>query len=131
MACFEDLSNDDLFLILQYVCDPTAHMQFITKFRQLRTERSSYLRCLRLVSKRLKSFAESVLYKNIMLDDNEENEMSTYRFIERLSDPTDDLSRHVRSLQVTSFKGDDESFCMNTDLLVSCLNGVQKLDSIR
>jgi hypothetical protein len=130
MAYFEDLSNDDLFLILQCVSDSTAQ-QSITNFGQLRTERSSHLRCFRLVSKRLKSFAESVLYKNITLNDDEENEMSTYLFIERLSDPTDDLSRHVRSLNVASFKGDNESCCMNTDLLLSCLNGVQKLESIR
>ncbi|KAF1842755.1 uncharacterized protein K460DRAFT_134131 [Cucurbitaria berberidis CBS 394.84] len=113
MARFEDLSDDVLYLIL----------------RHLSPERLSSLCCLRLVSTRVKAFAESVLYRNIILEDNDQHDLASYRFIERLSNPGDALSQHVRSLQIKSFRGDHESFCMNTELLAACLNSLERLSS--
>jgi hypothetical protein len=58
-------------------------------------------------------------------------EQASYRCIERLLDPTDALRQLVRFLKVVSFKGDEASLYMNTQLLLASLNTVQKLDSFR
>ena len=87
------------------------------------------MHCFRRVSRRLKAFAESVLYRDIVLADDEKHELSTSRFIERLSDPTDGLARHVRCLRIESFRGDEGGYYMNTQFLASCLRGLHKLDS--
>ncbi|KAH7068485.1 hypothetical protein FB567DRAFT_585166 [Paraphoma chrysanthemicola] len=114
MASFEDLSDDILYLILGH----------------LGSERSFTLDQLRMISRRFSVFADSVLCRNIVLEeDNDAQEQATYRFIERILDPTDALRRYVRSLVVKSFKGDDASSCMNSQLLLQCVQCVAKLDS--
>ncbi|KAH7357323.1 hypothetical protein BKA66DRAFT_473378 [Pyrenochaeta sp. MPI-SDFR-AT-0127] len=113
MAKFEDLSDDVLYIILQH----------------LHLERSNILYHFRILSPRLNAFAESVLYRNIVLEDDDQHELSSYRAIERLGSPKDPLSQHVRSLHVKSFKGDEESFCMNQKFLLVCLNNIQRLRS--
>lgn len=72
-----------------------------------------------------------MLYRTISLQDDDDREAATYRFIERLSSPADNLSRYVRVLEIKNFKGDDDSCCMNTGLILACLNGLMKLDSFR
>ncbi|KAF2831759.1 hypothetical protein CC86DRAFT_143063 [Ophiobolus disseminans] len=112
MANFEDLSDDILYLILHCFHD----------------QRLSALHSFRLVSKQLSAFADSVLYRVVVLEDQgEKREQATYRFIERLLDPTDILRSHVRSLHVKSFYGDDQSACMNVQLLAACLRSIEKL----
>ncbi|KAH7061653.1 hypothetical protein BKA63DRAFT_573366 [Paraphoma chrysanthemicola] len=114
MASFEGLSDDILYLILNH----------------LGSERSLMLDQLRLISKRFIFFADSVLCRSIVLEeDNDAQEQATYRFIERILDPTDALRRYVRSLVVRSFKGDDASSCMNSQLLLQCVQCIAKLDS--
>lgn len=90
------------------------------------------LRCLRLVSQRFNDFADSVLYRKIVLEeDTVLQEQASYRTIERLLDPTDALRQHARFFHVNSFKGDLDSSCMNVALLIACLRNVRKLDSFR
>jgi hypothetical protein len=90
------------------------------------------LRLFRCVSRRLKIYAESVLYRHIVLEeDTVSHERASYRFIERLLDSDDVFSRHVRTIQIKDFRGDDESSCMNTHLLSTCVNAIKKLESIR
>ncbi|KAF2133042.1 hypothetical protein P153DRAFT_393974 [Dothidotthia symphoricarpi CBS 119687] len=113
MAHFEHIDDDILFLI----------------FQNLRSERLSSLYCFRLVSQRLKQFAESCLYNTIVLEDTPLRENSSYRLIERLVDSSDTLSRNVRDLQIKSFKGDDGSYCLNSKLLIAALHSLHKLDS--
>jgi hypothetical protein len=86
---------------------------------------------LRLVSKRLNVFADSVVNRTVTLDDNDPREQTSYRFIERLLDPLDVLRSHVRNLRIGHFKGDKDSSCMNINLLVACLQSIRKLDSLR
>jgi hypothetical protein len=101
-------------------------------FEQLQPCRSHTLRCLRLVTKRCNEFADAVLYRTIVLEeDTVSQERASYRFIERLLDPRDPLRHHVRFVHIKSFKGDEDSSCMNTKLLLECLHNVQKLDSFR
>ncbi|KAF2186943.1 hypothetical protein K469DRAFT_120042 [Zopfia rhizophila CBS 207.26] len=113
MTGLEDLNEDILFLVLQY----------------LEAERSIFLRRLRLVSWRLKDFAESQMFKRITVGDEEDLIDSTNRFIERLLDPNDKLSRHVRDFTVASFEGNDASSCLNSSLFVKLMDGFQGLDS--
>ncbi|KAF2028107.1 hypothetical protein EK21DRAFT_90930 [Setomelanomma holmii] len=114
MARFADISDDILYLIFSF----------------LGSERLPILHGFRSVSRRLKIFAESVLYREIVLEeDNDAQEQATYRFIERILDSTDALCGHVRSVRVRSFKGDDASSCMNTQLLQACLRSINRLDS--
>jgi hypothetical protein len=95
-------------------------------------DRLSILRSLRSVSKRLSLFADSVLYRTIVLqEDNVSQEQASYRCIERLLDATDTLRRYVRFLHIKSFRGDEASLCMNTQLLLACLRNAQKLESFR
>jgi hypothetical protein len=90
------------------------------------------LRLFRCVSRRLKIYAESVLYRHIVLEeDTVQHERASYRFIERLLDSDDILSRYVRTIQIRDFRGDDESSCMNTQLLSACVNTIKKLESLR
>jgi hypothetical protein len=73
-----------------------------------------------------------VLYRTIVLEeDNVIQELATYRCIERLLEPSDTLRQHVRFMHVRSFKGDDDSLCMNMRLLVACLLNIRKLDTFR
>ncbi|KAH8732644.1 hypothetical protein GQ44DRAFT_696217 [Phaeosphaeriaceae sp. PMI808] len=114
MSCIEDLSDDVLYLITSY----------------FRSDRLSTLCCLRLVSKRLSAFADSLLCRTITFgDDNLFQEQATYHYIERLLDPTDASRQLVRFLHVQSFRGDKESYCMNTELLLACVRSIRKLDS--
>ena len=134
MASFIDLSDDILYLILSFVREPTEpfHSHGVANSGQLGSERPLALHCLRLVCRRLQVFAESVLYRNIVLQEDEDaQEQASYRFIERILDPTDTLRRHVRSLGVKSFKGDDDSSCMNTQMLLACVRSIDRLDSFR
>ncbi|KAF2847562.1 hypothetical protein T440DRAFT_188977 [Plenodomus tracheiphilus IPT5] len=113
MVTLENLSDDVLYQIVGH----------------LRSERSFTLRCLRIVSSRLKIFAESILYRKLVLQDDDDHELASSGFIERLQNPLDTLSQHVRNLHVKSFRGDDESCCMNTNLLLTCLKRLRRLDS--
>ncbi|KAJ4372011.1 hypothetical protein N0V83_003784 [Neocucurbitaria cava] len=113
MARLEDLSDDILYIVLHH----------------LRAERTVSLCNLRLVSPRLNAFVECVLYKHIILEDDDDHELASYCLVERLKSLQDPLRRYVRSLQIKSFKGDEESFCMNTKLIGACLNNIEKLDS--
>jgi hypothetical protein len=67
----------------------------------------------------------------VLEDNTASQDPASYRFIEKLLDPNDALSRYVRSLHVKSFRGDDNSYCMNTELLRACLVSMQKLDMFR
>ncbi|KAF1925308.1 uncharacterized protein M421DRAFT_423859 [Didymella exigua CBS 183.55] len=113
MTGFEDLNDDVLYLILDY----------------LYLERASALRRLRLTSSRLKEFAEAVAHRSISLVDDVVHDQFTYRLAERLTDPTDKLCHYVRDLLVVNFKGDAESYCLNNILIAKCLEHVQRLDS--
>jgi hypothetical protein len=93
-------------------------------------EQSSFLHQLRCVSKRLNDFAESVLYKVVVLgEDYDTEERASYRIIERILDSSDPVRFHVRKLSVSSFKGDENSSCMNARLLVDCIRSIHKLAS--
>ena len=99
---------------------------------QLTTERLPTLRCLRSTSQRLSLFAESQLHRTIILEEvYGVKEQASFKYIERLLDPSDALRLQVRFLQVKSFNGDEESFCMNTRLLHECLRCIHKLDTFR
>ncbi|KAF1912223.1 hypothetical protein BDU57DRAFT_542086 [Ampelomyces quisqualis] len=112
MANLDSLNDDILYLILDH----------------LSSERLTFLRCLRAVSKQLRGFADAILYSTIVLEEsNVFQEQASFRSIERLLDPADNLRRHVRLVKVNSYKGNEESFCMNTHLLVACLRSIQKL----
>ncbi|KAH7379260.1 hypothetical protein DE146DRAFT_309608 [Phaeosphaeria sp. MPI-PUGE-AT-0046c] len=114
MACLESLSDDILHLVVSY----------------LNTERVSALRYLRSISRRLSLYADSELYRTIVLEeDNFAQEQASYRCIERLLDPTDALRHQVRFLRVRAFNGDEGSFCMNTRMLQDCIKFIHKLDS--
>ena len=63
-----------------------------------------------------------------MIDD-EIHEKITCRLAERLNNSSDKICRYVRDLSVVGFKGDDESYCLNVDLIVRCLHSVHKLDT--
>lgn len=103
-----------------------------THIVQLNTERVSALRCLRSISRRLGVFADSELYRTIVLEeDNDVQEQASFRSIERLLDPTDALRHQVRFLHVRSFRGDEGSLCMNARMLQDCLKCIHKLDSLR
>jgi hypothetical protein len=92
----------------------------------------SILQGLRSVSKRLSLFADSVLYRTVVLqEDNVSQEQASYRCIERLLDPADALRRYARFFHVESFRGDEASLCMNTQLLLACLRNARKLESFR
>jgi hypothetical protein len=98
----------------------------------LHLERLPTLRCLRLVSKRFDGYVTAALHRTIVLEeDTEYQEQTSFRLIERLLDPFDALKNHVRSLHVKSFKGNDDSCCMSTELLLACLQSIRKLDSFR
>ncbi|KAF2705339.1 hypothetical protein K504DRAFT_537404 [Pleomassaria siparia CBS 279.74] len=113
MTGLEELNDDILFIVFQY----------------LRREYSSILQDLRLVSWRLKDFAESQIYKDVIVGDDEDDIDVTNRFIERLTNSRDTLSRHVRNFTVASFEGDSSSSCLNTDLMVNLMQGFQGLTS--
>jgi hypothetical protein len=73
-----------------------------------------------------------VLFRTIVFEEDDAiQEQATYRCIERLLDPSDTLRQQVRFMQVRSFKGDDDSLCMNTGLLLACLINIRKLDAFR
>ncbi|KAL6711789.1 hypothetical protein ACN47E_002832 [Coniothyrium glycines] len=114
MAGLESLSDDILYMIVCQVLYP---------------QQTFILRHLRLVSQRLKSFADTELFRELVLVDDEDHELTTFRLVERLADPEDSLRRHVRALQIKAFKGDEHSFCMNTSLLDSCLRSIIRLES--
>lgn len=66
-----------------------------------------------------------------MGEECELQEQASYHFIGRLLNPDDSLRRDVRFLRVKSFKGDNESSCMNTELLAACINSIPKLERFR
>lgn len=86
---------------------------------------------LRRISTHFNAFAESVLYRDVFLIDDASHEQATYYLMRRLSDPNDNISHYVRTLQVKSFQGDDESYCINTQLLLAALYGIHKLHFFR
>ncbi|KAF9699845.1 hypothetical protein EKO04_002678 [Ascochyta lentis] len=113
MTGFEDLDDDVLYLVLDY----------------LYLERAIVLQHLRCISTRLRNFADAVTYKALSLIDDEAHEQITYRRAERLTDASDKISHFVRDLHIVAFRGDDESYCLNTRLITECLNRLQRLDS--
>ncbi|KAF2270489.1 hypothetical protein CC78DRAFT_528248 [Lojkania enalia] len=113
MTSLEDLSDDILFVILEY----------------LFSDRLSHLQRLRLTSWRLKDFAESQIYKTVVVGDEEHHVDYTNRFMDRLLDPNDKLSRHVRNFSVTSYEGDDASYCFNSSMFVRLLEKFQGFDN--
>ena len=100
-----------------------------TDKRQLYLERCTVLQTLRLTSLRLRAFAEAVDHRHLALIDDEIHEKITCRLAERLNNSSDEICRYVRDLSVVGFKGDDESYCLNVDLIVRCLHSVHKLDT--
>jgi hypothetical protein len=131
MAQLEDLNDDILFLVLQYVCPGSQPRNVCTDKEQLDFEHFSTLQRFRLVSWRLKDFAESQLYKDVIVRDDEDDIDATNRFIERLTNQRDTLSRHVRHFTVASFEGEDDSSCLNVQLFVKLMAGFQQLNSFR
>lgn len=131
MTQFEDLNDDILFLVLQYVCPSFQSRNVGADKEQLEIEHFSTLQHFRLVSWRLKDFAESQLYKDVTVGDDEDNIDATNRFIERLTNQRDTLSRHVQNFTVASFEGDDDSSCLNVQLFVKLMAAFQQLSSFR
>ncbi|KAF1999411.1 hypothetical protein P154DRAFT_231586 [Amniculicola lignicola CBS 123094] len=113
MAGLEELNDDILFVLLDFFA----------------LERFIYLKRLRLVSWRLKDFAESQIYKHITVGDNEEQIDFSNRIKDRLLSSNDTLFRHVRTFTVASFEGDDASACLNSDILVRLMGKFQGLYS--
>ncbi len=97
--------------------------------KQLGRERSTILQGFRLLSSRLKHFSDALANRSISLIDDEIHEQITYRLVERLTDPSDELCHYVRNLHFFGFKGDANSFCLNSSLILECLRHVQRLDS--
>jgi hypothetical protein len=130
MVGFEDLSDDILHLVLEHVSRVLAYAVAQLTLNKFHYEQSSFLHQLRRVSKRLNAFAESILYKAIVLgEDHDTEEQASYRIIERILDSSDLVRFHVRKLSVRSFKGDEDSSCMNIRLLVDCIRSIYKLAS--
>lgn len=96
---------------------------------KLYLERAFTLQSLRLTSSRLKSFSDAVAHRCVSLVDDEVHEQITYRLVERLTNPSDEIRRHVRDLRVLDFKGDAQSSCLNGALITRCFEHVQRLDS--
>ena len=92
-------------------------------------ERSAVLRTLRGSSRRLKDFADAVAHRTLSLIDDEVHEQITYRLAERLKDHADQLRYYVRSLRIVNFKGDADSSCLNSALIVECITHIQRLDT--
>jgi hypothetical protein len=92
-------------------------------------ERSAVLRALRGSSRRLKGFADAVAHRTLSLIDDEVHEQITYRLAERLKDHADQLRYYVRSLRIVNFKGDADSSCLNSALVVECITHIQRLDN--
>ncbi|KAF2622080.1 hypothetical protein BU25DRAFT_415608 [Macroventuria anomochaeta] len=113
MTSFEDLDDDVLYLILDY----------------LYLERVTILQSLRLTSLRLKDFADAVAHRNLLLIDDEVHEQITYRLAERLTDASDKICHYVRDLRVINFQGDEKSYCLNVALIADCLSHINRLDS--
>ncbi|KAH6638451.1 hypothetical protein C7974DRAFT_160861 [Boeremia exigua] len=112
MTGFEDLDDDVLYVILDF----------------LYLERFDILQSLRLTSSRLKDFVDALANRTVSLVDDEIHERITYRLVERLTDPSDKIRYHVRALNVVDFKGDEDSYCLNTALIADCLRHFQRLD---
>ena len=92
-------------------------------------ERSPVLRALRGSSRRLEGFADAVAHRTLSLIDDEVHEQITYRLAERLKDHADQLRYYVRSLRIVNFKGDADSSCLNSALIVECITHIQRLDT--
>ena len=92
-------------------------------------ERSAVLRTLRGSSRRLKDFADAVAHRTLSLIDDEAHEQITYRLAERLKDHVDQLRYYVRSLRIVNFKGDADSYCLNSALIVKCITRIQRLET--
>lgn len=101
----------------------------VTDRQQLHLERYHLLQTLRCTSLRLKDFADAVAHRTLSLVDDEAHEQITYRLTERLKDPSDKLCHYVRDLRVVGFKGDDESYCLNTALILDCVRRAYRLNT--
>ncbi|KAL8849420.1 MAG: hypothetical protein Q9221_005592 [Calogaya cf. arnoldii] len=75
----------------------------LTRLKLLQQSRNS-LFALRLTSQWTKVFVDPVLYRRLELSDEDEKVDSTRYNIQRLLDPTDNLSLHVRALVVSNTK---------------------------
>lgn len=133
MTGFEDLDDDVLYLVLDYVSNSALALIGFPRSDdvQLYLERAYVLGSLRLTSLRLKEFSDAVAHRTVFLIDDEDHEQLTYRLAERLTDPSDKLCHYVRNLAVIKFKGDAESYCLNHALVTKSLEHAQRLDSFK
>jgi hypothetical protein len=128
MICFEDLDDDVLQLILDYV---STSLTLMIGCQFLVVVSGAFDSPLRSTSSRLKGLADSVNRKRFVRSDNDTSEQVTYRFVKRLLGAPDRLSYYVRDLQITAFRGDDNSYGLNTYFLTESVCNLYKLDSLR
>ncbi len=80
-------------------------------------------------SKLCHTIAGPFIYRSIELSDDAKKLPLTQRMVRRLLDPNDEISWHVRDLDVADFKGDSEVF--NASNLEHVIGKVSQLQSFR